>query len=217
MSDYDALVVVDVQPFYENGFEHLTPSYIEKLENTNKPIIYFFVGSELSNEGKDDIIIFLLKNGLSEDKCDSIKFVEKDYGFYRSFMDSNVSSNSVMHIVKSMREDGINDLRDIENDGYECIADWKPELVSKLSKNDFLKAELLLQGGDTIYLPYFSDKLFKSFNSDSKLELIGGGRWECLEEIAIHLRSLDLNVEVNEQLSFGAEPVDYSKKKSKRY
>ena len=62
MSDYDALVVVDVQPFYENGFEHLTPSYIEKLENTNKPIIYFFVGSELSNEGKDDIIIFLLKN-----------------------------------------------------------------------------------------------------------------------------------------------------------
>ena len=60
-----------------------------------------------------------------------------------------------MHIVKSMREDGINDLRDIENDGYECIADWKPELVSKLSKNDLLKAELLLQGGDTIYLPYF--------------------------------------------------------------
>lgn len=217
MSDYDALVVVDVQPFYENGFEHLTPSYIEKLENTNKPIIYFFVGSELSNEGKDDIIIFLLKNGLSEDKCDSIKFVEKDYGFYRSFMDSNVSSNSVMHIVKSMREDGINDLRDIENDGYECIADWKPELVSKLSKNDLLKAELLLQGGDTIYLPYFSDKLFKSFNSDSKLEIIGGGRWECLEEIAIHLRSLDLNVEVNEKLSFGAEPVDYSKKKAKKY
>lgn len=217
MSDFDALVVVDVQPFYEHGFEHLTPDYIEKLENTNKPIIYFFVGSELSNEGKDDVIMFLLKNGLSESKCDSIKFIEKDYGFYRPFMDSNVSSECIMHIVKEMKKDNFNDLRNIKDEGYETIEEWKPSLTKNVSKNDLLKAEVLFQGGDTIYLPHFSDKLFKSFDNTSKLEIIGGGRWECLEEIAIHLRSLNLNIEINESLSFGAEPINYTKKRTNRF
>lgn len=216
MSNYDALVVVDVQPFYENGFEHLTPQYIEKLESTDKPIIYFYVGPELSNEDKGDVIMFLLKNGLSEDKCDTIRFVEKDYGFYRSFMDSNVSSNGIVEIIKEMREVGITDLRDILDEGYENILEWQPDLKNKLSKTDLINAEVLLSGGDSIYLPHFSNKLFKSFTADSKFEIIGGGRWECLEEIAIHLNSLNLNVEVNEKLSFGAEPIDNKKKNGKK-
>ena len=217
MNDFDALVVVDVQPFYEHGFEHMTPNYIEKLEQTEKPIIYFFVGPELSNESKEDVIMFLLKNGLSEDKCATIRFVEKDYGFYRPFMDSNVSSDFIMHIVKEMKKDNLYDLRNLKDEGFESIEEWKPSLTNQVSKNDLLKAEVLFQGGDTIYLPHFSDKLFKSFDDNSKLEIIGGGRWECLEEIAIHLRSLNLNVEVNESLSFGAEPINYKKKKSNKF
>lgn len=214
---YDALVVVDVQPFYENGFEYMTDKYIEKLEKTTKPIIYYFVGEELANETKGDVIMFLLKNGLSEEKCDKIKFIEKDYGFYRSFMDCGVSSDGVVSILKEMKEDGISDLRDILDEGYDSISEWKPSLVNILNTDDLIKADTLLKGGDTLFIPYLNEKLLNSFPKDSKFELIGGGRWECLEEIAIHLKSNDKNIEVNEHLCFGAEPIDYSNKKKNKH
>lgn len=214
--DYSGLVIVDVQPFYENGFEHLIPDYIQKIETTNLPIIYFFVGEELANESKDDVIMFLLKNGLSEEKCDSIKFIEKDYGFYRAYMDLGVSSEGIVEILKAMQELKINDIRNILDDGYETLQEWEPSLINKLSKKDLEKANYLLTQGEVLHLPYFNSKIFNVLDKNKKIELIGGGRWECLEEISIHLKSIGFNTDVNEILSYGAEPINFSPKKKNR-
>lgn len=214
-SENAALVIVDVQSFYEQGFEHLTSKYIEKIENSTVPVIYYYVG-ELVNETKGDVIMFLLKNGLSEDICDKIRFVEKDYGFYRPFMDQNISSETIVHIVKKMQQDGYQDLRDILDNGYSGILDWYPSLSQKTNSSEITKLDVLFSSGETIFLPGLNDRVFKSFPENSKLELIGGGRWECLEEINIHLKSQNFITSIDESLSYGAESIDLKKKKNRK-
>ena len=43
------LVVVDVQPAYQESIEQILYDIVEEINNTDKPIIFFYVGKQMNS------------------------------------------------------------------------------------------------------------------------------------------------------------------------
>mgnify|MGYP000275872696 CR=1 FL=1 len=80
---------------------------IDKINNTNQPIIFFYVGKEMDCDRKSDVIGYLLENGIEENRIDGIHFIEKDYGFIRTWMDAGVSHDTIVKTIKYMKKNQI--------------------------------------------------------------------------------------------------------------
>lgn len=188
---YPFLIVVDIQPGYHSGCGHMLQDVIEKMNETQQNIIFFYVGKELDLDTKHDVIGYLLENGLDEHKLDGIRFIEKTYGYFRCWMDNGISDDIIIKSIKTMIEDGVHDSRDFTEE------QWDKIIPPPREYNHILEEE-------TIFYPDFNDKIFKA-NYMNGFELIGGGRHECLKEIELFLKALDKDVKVTERLCYGGE------------
>lgn len=190
MNDSEFLVVVDIQPGYQSGCHHIMPDIIEKLNNTEQRIIFFYVGKELDLDHKYDVIGYLLEHGLEESKIDEIRFIEKEYGYFRSWMDKGVDEEIILNAVKLMHETKVYDSRDFSEQHWQSVLNGK--------EPGYFIYE------DNVYYPHFNSKLLLQPEVDN-IELIGGGRYECLEEINLYLKALGKKTFVTEQLCYGAD------------
>ena len=189
------LVVVDIQPGYQEGCHLLMPEIVDKINNTEQNIIFFFVGRELDLDSKTDVIGFLLEHGVDENRIDGMRFIEKDYGFFRSWMDNQVPDNIVIDAVRHMKENSIYDSREFEEEDWHAILKGDPA-------HDHIVFE------DNIYYPGFDGRMF-DLDAVNGFELVGGGRDECLKEIELYLKALNKDVTVNERLCYGNERIHY--------
>ena len=208
-STLNHLIVVDVQPGYYQACHEIIPEVIEKMNNTNQKIIFFYVGKEFNLDTKDDMIGFLLENGLDETTLDRTYFIEKEYGFFRSWMDNRIEHDVIVRAIKVMHEDKTYDSRNFSE------TQWSRILIDKVS----LEHEKFLFE-DHIFYPYFNNKPFMN-NSDG-FELIGGSRHECLEEINLYLKALGKKTSIVEELTYGADSfnphsTNTGKKKKRKY
>lgn len=200
MQNKDFLVVVDVQPNYYQGCYEILPDVLEKMNECNKPIIFFYVGRTLDGDSKEDVIGFLLENGLQEHVLDQIRFVEKEYGYFRSWMDNRVDHNFIVDAVKMMSANQIQNSKTFTDSQWQQLTNGK-------------KDKLHILYGENIYLPQINPKLFAKVDN---LELIGGGRHECLEEMNLYLKSLGKTTFINESLCYGADCFNPHKKTKNR-
>jgi hypothetical protein len=191
MKDKDILLVIDVQPCYDDSCQDIIYEVIEKMNNSDVPIAFFFVGRELEGDTKSEVIGYLLSHGLDESRIGGIRFIEKDYGFFRGWMDSGIPQEDIIKTLKYMRENDISDSRDLSFEEFKYI------LGSNYRNNSVYE-------GNPIFLPTFDERLFKAKGIDN-LELIGGGRYECLLEIDIYLKSLDKKTSIDENLTYGRD------------
>ena len=77
-------IVVDIQPMYEEWINFSIQDFVEYLESKDK-VLFFYVGSENSGLGEDtkeDVMLWLVDNGLDEDRLDNFTFIEKGYAFF---------------------------------------------------------------------------------------------------------------------------------------
>lgn len=190
----DFLVVIDIQPGYSNACADILDDVIDKMNNTKQRIIFFYVGLELDLDSKDDVIYFLIENGLNEDVIEQINFIEKDYGFFRPWMDNNIDHNIILNAIKIMHNESIYDSRDFEENH------WQKLLLDQNIDVEFLLTE-------PIFYPNFDISLFSN-NFIDGFELIGGGRYECLGEINLYLEALDKKTYINETLCYGNTTLD---------
>lgn len=186
----DILVVVDVQPAYQDSCEDIIYEVIEKINKSEKPIVFFFVGRDLDCDTKSDVIGYLLEHGIEENRIDGIRFIEKDYGFFRSWMDCGVPHDIILKTIQYMNKEHINDTRNFNEE------DWSNTVGNKYSKSVYTE--------DPLYLPNFNQKMFKDKAIDN-FELIGGGRYECLLEIEFFLKGLNKNTFINEVLCYNRD------------
>lgn len=184
------LIVVDIQPFYDEWHRDIVSNLTEHInENNYKNIFYFFNGSDLGiDDTHQEISYYLLENGLEEEKLNSIIFIEKSYGFFRTWMDYGVNEDIIVYTIKYMIENNIYDTRDI---GVDIL-----ESIFKKFGEDF--DERLIN--DPMGLPTFDLNKFKSIRS---CDICGGGRNECLLEIELLLEALDIKYNRIEYLIYG--------------
>lgn len=192
------VIVVDIQPEYEHSMRFDLQEYGEFI-NTQGKILYFYNSVEegLTADSKQDIIDWLYEIcGVNADKLNSndITWVDKGFGFFRSWMDSGADTGDIKSAIRLMVKKRIYDSRDID------IDIWEKEIPSlyKFAKNKYGNPQTFFE--DNIYIPTHIriDKLKKWSGSF----ICGGGINECLKEILILLSSYNIKVKTVKRYTF---------------
>jgi len=179
---YDYTIVVDVQPGHEDWIDFDIQEFCDWLNNTNRSIIYLYNGPDLGYEDENEIRWWLFENGLDEDVANGITFFEKNYAFFRDLMDSGADDEEIIELGKYMIENDERDSRDIERENQKKI-----KIRSKFFSDDYM-----------MYIPELYDFLSNFLDKNSYPLLVGGGRDQCLKEVELLLKMMDIEYETDE-------------------
>lgn len=161
------ILCIDIQPEYDNWCKVILPDVVSFLNSHKGNITFLYNGDEVTSDTKNDVIDYFIENGLNENIILSSQFIEKTYGFLRTWMDYEYISNST--IIKVLREMAIKRV----NDSKEL------NLKEFLSEDEY--DELMEDEGIS-----FPDNISLGFlKKISPFYMIGGGRNECLREIEL--------------------------------
>lgn len=174
------LLIVDVQPSYDQWCGHLMDDIIKLLHNHSGRKVITFNGEYLDLDSRDDVIQYYLENGLSEDTLDDIEFIEKDYGFFRGWMDNDIDNTTIIKGIRALIMNRKNDTRDLN---------WE-EVFGDME-----------EPSDPLYLP---DGITVNFMRNlSPFYMMGGGRSECLREIELLCNAFNIRYKRIDSLIYG--------------
>lgn len=183
------LIVVDIQPLYENYIKFSLIEYVEYLYKVIKSghrVLYYYNGDSIGSEDDSSSIVswlvsFLgyIDDGLDVDEyyftiLHGCEFIDKGYGFLRDLMDSGYSESEIIKIVRYMVMNRIVDSRDIPDGIFDI-------------------------GSNNIFLPSFSIAKLKEYSGSY---LIGGGMNECLKEVQLIANALNIRVTLMKKFIF---------------
>lgn len=168
---------------------------IETAVKKKRNVFAFFNNEDLSGDAPSDSKFFFLEHGLSDKAWGSIMFIEKDFNFLRNWMDSGVKDETIIKAVQVMKEENIYDIRMLSEDGWEKIEQHHGEPLR--TSDDWVESYC-------IFHPQIDKKYINMFEGE-EIEMIGGGRYECLEELKLFLTANSTKVEVTEGLCYGSE------------
>lgn len=162
-----ALLVVDVQPAYGSFSDCIAKRVAQRINNTCKPVLIYWVGEGLTEDTEQDVYDYLRKAGAYRPRLDQATFVEKGYGFYRQWMDNGVPPEMIVNAGIAMNEQGLYsssqlDLESLFGDQAGELPRW-----GDITRPGFNDARLLACDG---------------------FETCGGGREECLAEMELFLQ-----------------------------
>lgn len=112
-SSTSPLIIVDVQPAYNNYCGHIAGKLMEYVNTHKGQIIAFYNGEDFGLDNIHDVKQYFVEHGLDEDMLDSIDFHEKDHGWYRGWMDTGVDDDTIIAVAKFMIAHNIHDSRDL--------------------------------------------------------------------------------------------------------
>lgn len=176
------LVVVDVQPEYQDyigGMTHSLIEYINENYQSMSNLTFLYNGADtLGMIDEHEYKMWWLQNGLDEDILYEANFYDKGYAFFRYCMDEGIDDEQISNLVKYMIEKGVNDSRELDEEFWN-------EFVQRFGNEDI--RELIEFSDDCISIPDLMDEL-SNYNN---IVLCGGGINECLKEVEIALDALD--------------------------
>ena len=185
------LIVIDIQPEYSgmnDGDEN--PIFQEAIQFTNSQTgkVLMFVNAErdgLTSDTITDIKIYWEDSGFNPDNWNRVEVVDKGYGYFRTFMDNDVSDAAIIRLIRYMYQS------------------------KKHSTNDMTEAELQEIFG-TEYEHWMTYEHFSiNWTSVAKLKeysgayLYGGGRNECLKEVTLLMNAFNIKYKLVERLIYG--------------
>ena len=166
------VIVVDVQPMYENAIYFDMYEFTEfLLEQGN--ILYYFNGPDtVGDDTKGQIIEWLYEQSEYNDELYNkltdkrqTTWYDKGYAFFRGWTDQGVDTSMLKKALRYMMSQKVNDSRDIEPEVWEEMFpdDWHDGLID-----------------DMIYLPDIPLNILKKWSGSY---IVGGGKNECLLEV----------------------------------
>ena len=162
-----ALAVVDVQPAYDTWCGTVARAVAQRINNTRKPTVIFWVGDGITTDTEDDVRHYLREAGIRPGKlADNCRFIEKDYGFFRAWMDNCVPDNLIVRVGQEMFRTDIHCSEELDIAGIFPAFD-----TSVLPQYDHLR------------LPTFDDRSLRLFDA---FDTCGGGNRECLAEMELY-------------------------------
>lgn len=185
------LLIIDVQNTYRKHCLDLIKSLPEFALNYSN-VIYLYDNidgqeyhAEVPEEWMEDY----------SELCERFNVLDKNYAFFRDLMDLGVDEDDeeLVKLARFMRSKSIYDARSIFDEGPIEAAYKKEFKNSPLMNIDFESYGF--------HLPL---DLMESLESSvtSGVVLVGGARNECLKEVALLLRVLDIDYSINEELTY---------------
>jgi hypothetical protein len=168
-------------------------SYTKKNRFDN--IIIFFNDGEYFNWDDNEMTMreHYKELGFTSNFLNKAKFVSKDFAFFRSWMDSGVDNEQIVHVVKYMLNNNIFDSGDIDYNNMSQGHTW-----AKVYKGTPYSIEDQ-PTDDNINIPVWDYKILERYDN---YILTGGQFAACLAEIRILLEALDKKYEVNYDLIY---------------
>lgn len=109
------ILVVDVQPAYHGWCGPLLRDIANTLNAARRtPISFCWVGQDLTEDTETEVQQYLRENGVRKGIIENAMFIEKDYGFLRSWIDSGVDHDVILETLRHMHTNGLHDSDDIE-------------------------------------------------------------------------------------------------------
>lgn len=179
MTSNKTLIVVDIQPEYENYMKFKPYQFTQWLnENSSEynRIVFLFNGPDLGFPSEHEYIGWLLENDLNEELLNEIQFYDKGYNFFRNAIDAGLDTIEIVKLIKYMIDNNINDSRDIKQ--WQTL-NLDPSVIETLEDNE-----------DSINIP---DVLHYLTDIPGDLYICGGGKNECLLEVELCLQAKDRN------------------------
>lgn len=184
------LLIIDVQNTYINYINKT--NIINSIQELSKNYHYIYYlwdnvsGQEYSSEIPEEWSF----DEEREDQELSSKFskiIEKQYGFFRDFMDSQIlNEEDLVELIKFMIKHNIVDGREIAEN---------IDLFDKFNIQ-FEKSDIKNINFDDYFISIPTD-LIEELKDSNSYVLVGGGINECLREIAILLKSLDIDYQIS--------------------
>lgn len=188
-------ISVDIQPEYESGFTFDIYEFCEYLNEESEDfsrLIFFYNGFDtLGMIEEHDYKMYLLQNGLEEEVLDRAIFYDKGYAFFRYCMDKNVDHDEIVDLVRFMRDNDINDSRDVDEEMWIAFSHQYKYTESEIQ-------EILEFADDAINIPDVMDFL----SNENNIVLTGGGVDECLKEVEIALDALGKTYEIDHKFTY---------------
>lgn len=192
------VIVIDVQPEYSgmnDGNESAVfPEIIEFVALKQTGPVLMFVNAEDSGQTGDTVQGVQLywedtiREITDEYEADSVidwsrfQIVDKGYGHFRTWMDSNVSPSIIIKVIRTLYANKVNDTRMLfgseDDPGYEAA-------MQQLVGSEFQDWML----SDPIITEWTSISQLKKF---SGAYIVGGGRNECLREVELLMNAFNI-------------------------
>lgn len=186
------LLIVDIQNTYRKYCHNIimkVPDYAK-----NFPAIFYLfdnvdgqdISEEIPEEWIDD----------QPELVDRFNIISKNYAFFRGLMDAGVDEDDseIVRLAQFMRKHRLVDAREICPDNLKVWKAYQKEFKnSPLQNIDFED-----------YSFYLPEDLISDLEAQIRdgVVLIGGGRNECLKEVALLLRVLEIKFTINEELTY---------------
>lgn len=182
--DNKGFLVVDVQPAYDKWCGIISRQVARHINESPLPVTVMWVGAGITSDSELDVSDYLLCAGLDEAKLPELRFVEKDYGFFRGWMDNGVPAETTIEAGKQL-------------------------LRKNLSSSESLDLVELFKG-DTAYLelceciPIFKPHWgYRSLEGFQHLQVCGGSASECLAEVELLLGAMGISAQRTAHLVYG--------------
>jgi hypothetical protein len=172
-------IVVDVQPEYAYYAPKICKKIIKFVNNQTGPIL-MFVNAERDNLTSDtvnDIIQFWEKNKFKQ--WNRVTINDKGYGYFREWMDAEVSASIIIKAIRRMYQEKINDSRELFG------GEQSPEYKEKFK--EFFGSDYWRLGN--IITNWTSVAQLKKFNG---AYIMGGGKNECLREVELLMNAFNI-------------------------
>lgn len=160
------LLVVDVQPMYDSSCGWMAKKVAQRINNTVKPVSIVWVGAGMTDDTEDDVREYLRAHGARPGRLAQANFVEKDFGFFRPWMDYGVDRDDIVKVGSYMMQHGISSSEDVDLDAlYQGDVPDVPR-------------------ADRLSRPWFESRRLLSLD---EFETCGGGSEQCLAEMELWL------------------------------
>ncbi len=164
------VLICDIQPEYDNYCGTIIQRACQFLNNQKGRIVSLYNGQGLTNDEMGDVYHYFLENDIKPQLVEHIEYWEKEYGFFRTWMDAGISDSIIIKVIRAMIQARVNDSSKL-NLSTILTSDELKEIYNDLDENDGIG----LPSGVTV----------KELRDLSPFYLIGGGRFQCLREIEL--------------------------------
>ena len=177
------LLVVDVQPAYGFYCDAIAAKVAQRINNTKKPVTVMWVGEGFTHDSEETVREYLREHGARPGCLAQANFVEKDYGFFRGWMDQGVAEEDIIKVGTHMFRHGLYASDDVDLE--ELYSGDVPEFpeIDRLSR------------------PSFDDRRMLCLDA---FETCGAGARECLAEIELWLQMKGKPFKRLDSLVYGA-------------
>lgn len=186
-------IVIDVQPAYTGLMDGDELPWIDELmtflNNQRGPILMFINAEdqELTSDTVNDVKLYWEDSGFNSSNWSRVEIVDKGYGYFRPWMDNDISESAIIRTIREMYKQKVTDSRELFPDE----GDYSYAMEQFLG-NDFRDVVV----DDSLSVEWTSVAQLKRFSGSY---IMGGARDECFREVELLMNAFNIKYkEINE-------------------